>query len=275
MNTIGRILANINRQVIYLMVFLVVALPMILGIKAKVTITEPVEKAYKFIDSLPPGSFILIGIDYGPSTFPEMNPMLYAILRHAFKKDLKVGILALQNAVNIPIGSQVLRAVAKEYGKKYGVDFVNLGYKPGWDAVIVSIGREIRDVFPEDAFGTPLDSLPVTRNIHSYDDIALVIDLASGGTWASWIQFAQARFGVPVIIGVTAVMGPESYPYLQSGQIKGLLAGLKGAAEYETLINHPYLGVRGMPAQSGVHLLIILLILIGNLGYILQKRSRA
>jgi len=73
---------------------------------------------------------------------------------------------------------------------------------------------------------------------------------------------------------VTAVMGPENYPYLNSGQLKGLVAGLKGAAEYETLLGKPAIATRGMPAQSAVHILIIVLIVIGNILYLVEKRKR-
>jgi hypothetical protein len=40
-----------------------------------------------------------------------------------------------------------------------------------------------------------------------------------------------------VAVGVTAVMAADMYPYLQSGQLIGMLSGLKGAAEYEKLVD--------------------------------------
>ncbi len=253
-----------TRYIIYTLVFIAVGLPIILGLKAPVKPSPPVKMAYDFIESLNPDDFVIIGVDFGPSTMPEMNPMYEAILEHLFRKKVKIAILSLQSALDLPNGVQVLQKVAKRHNAKYGIDYVNLGYKPGLEAVIVSIGKEIRDIFPEDALGNPLDSLPMFRDIHNYDDIALVIDLASGGTYGSWIQFAQARYGANLIVGVTAVMGPETYPYIQSNQLKGMLAGLKGAAEYESLIKKPGLGTRGMPAQAFVHILIILFILWGN-----------
>ena len=74
--------------------------------------------------------------------------------------------------------------------------------------------------------------------------------------------------------GTTAVMAPDAYPYLQSKQIEGLVGGLKGAAEYETLIGYPGLGTRGMPAQEWAHVLVIFFIIIGNLGYYFGRRRR-
>ena len=50
-----------------------------------------------------------------------------------------------------------------------------------------------------------------------------------------WVQQVQARFHLPMVSGCTAVSAPEYYPYLQSGQLQGLLGGMAGAAEYEKL----------------------------------------
>ena len=76
----------------------------------------------------------------------------------------------------------------------------------------------------------------------------------------------------------TAVMAPEQYPFLDSGQLSGMLTGMKGAAEYEQLIEAPGLGMPAMAGQSAAHLYIFLLIVLGNLSLIvgwLQRRRPA
>ena len=53
---------------------------------------------------------------------------------------------------------------------------------------------------------------------------------------------------------------PEFYPYLQSGQLLGLLGGMAGAAEYEKLDRRARTRPRkGMDAQSLAHLFIVVL----------------
>ena len=79
------------------------------------------------------------------------------------------------------------------------------------------------------------------------------------------MQQVQSRFHVNLGSGTTAVGAPNFYPYVQSGQLVGLLGGLKGAAEYETLIGAPGDATSGMDAQSIVHALIVVFILLGNL----------
>jgi hypothetical protein len=83
-----------------------------------------------------------------------------------------------------------------------------------------------------------------------------------------WVQQVVSRFHVPMVAGVTAVSAPEYYPYLQAGQLHGLLGGMAGAAEYEILVKAPGLATRGMDAQSLAHLFIAFMIILGNLAFV-------
>jgi hypothetical protein len=62
-------------------------------------------------------------------------------------------------------------------------------------------------------------------------------------------------------------------PFVQAGQVKGLLQGLRGAAEYELLSGSAGIAAAGMDAQSLGHLLIIGSILVGNVAYFMSKKQ--
>lgn len=271
--SLGQVLGTIDRRVIYLILTIVVGLPLVIRPPVKIRVSQPVESAFKSIESLPPNSVVLISIDFDPSSAPELQPMLVALLRHCFKKNLKV-ILTGQLALGLPIGEIVLNQVSVEYNKTYGRDFVNIGYRPGFTALMVGIGREIRDFFRTDYRGVPLDSFEFMRRVHSYRDIALLITLAHGGVADAWIQYAGARFNQKIIVGCTGVNAPGMYQYLSAQQIAGLIGGLQGAAEYETLIERPGQATLGMPAQSAAHVLLIILLIIGNIGFIISKKKK-
>jgi hypothetical protein len=84
----------------------------------------------------------------------------------------------------------------------------------------------------------------------------------------------NSLFHRPIAGGCTAVSAPQFYPYLQTGQLIGLLGGLKGAAEYETLVNYAGDATRRMDAQSIAHLVIIIFIIFANISYfVLRKRG--
>jgi len=52
-----------------------------------------------------------------------------------------------------------------------------------------------------------------------------------------------------------------------------MVGGLRGAAEYELLIGRGGSGARGMLAQTGMHLYVLLLIVIGNVVYFRHRRG--
>ena len=69
-------------------------------------------------------------------------------------------------------------------------------------------------------------------------------------------------------------MAPEQYPYLDSGQLSGLLTGMKGAAEYEKITGLTGAGSAAMGGQSFAHLSILILIVLGNLSVLVGWHHR-
>jgi hypothetical protein len=275
-------ISNIDRRIIYLMLGLVVIIPIVFKMVLPVRISEPVQSAYDYIQNLPQGSNVIISIDYDASSEPEIQPMYLSLLRQCFAQKHKI-ILMGQWALGLPFGEIGLNTITSEVNSRsgsnadslfYGRDFVNLGYRPGYRAMMVGLGREFRDFFATDYRGVPVDSLPLMANVHNYNDIALLIGLEAGQAGDEWIQFAGARYGLKIVIGATGVIAPDMFHYLQAKQIQGLVGGLQGAAEYETLVKSPGTGIAGMVAQSWAHLLLLGFILLGNLGYFATKRRR-
>jgi hypothetical protein len=235
-----------------------------------------------------PGDVVLLSYDYGPSTAPENDPMADAVLRHCFSKKIKVVILALYPIGGITMADQSIARVTRDYPDVVrGVDYANLGYKSGGQATMKQLGEDIRNVFPEDRYGTPLDEVPLLKTIHNYGDMKLVVSFATGiiGEW--WANLINAQFGIPVACGCTAVSAPKYYAFLQSGQMVGLLGGLKGASEYEWLLMDAYpkthaayerpglyTAIKGMDVQTIDHSIILAFIILGNLAYLLTRMRR-
>ena len=112
--------------------------------------------------------------------------------------------------------------------------------------------------------------------INEFKDFAFLFSISSGypGT-IEWVQYASDPTGVPMSSGVTSIQVNEVMPYVQSGQMIGLLAGMPGAAEYEALIGEKGSAISGMDAQSIAHLVIVLFIVLGNTAYFIElKRSK-
>ena len=268
-------LSGLDRRWIFLLMFFVVGLPLIWPVRLPLSIGSPARRFYEAIESVPAGSIVVMPMDYEPAFTAESHPMAVAVLRRLLTKNVRVIALTLQPA-GPPMASRAWAEVGPPLGKKYGLDFVNLGYKSGNEVVILGIGSSIRGVFPTDTQGTPLAQLPLMNEIDRLGEAKLLIEIAATVAANIWVQQAQGRFHLPMVAGVTGVMAPEFFPYLQAGQVKGLLGGMAGAAEYETLVAHPGTATKGMDAQSLAHLLIVGLILLGNtLYYVGRRRARA
>jgi len=275
-------LMQMDRRYVFLFVSICVLIPLLLPIGLPTDITGPVKDFFNAIDNVPPNHKpILVPFDFEASTMPELLPMGKAVLRHCFSKGIKVILMSLYPQGTAMIG-MALDEVLKEYDKKYGVDYVFLGYLTGGDAVILSLGEGISNTFPKDYYGNKVDTLPMMADVHDYDDIPLEATIASSDYGKYWVVYAGTSYHQRVVCGITAVMAPEYYPYLETGQFEGMLGGLKGAAEYENLVErHGYSkpGTRkaasiGMDAQSFVHLLIIVLVIFGNVAFFTVRRKK-
>lgn len=264
-----------DRRIIFLIIGLCVVVPLLLNLRIGFKPTKPVQDLYFAVEKIPSGSIVYLACDYDPASAPEVYPMTLAVMRHLFKKNIRVISGALWPAGPPLIEKAFQTTAIKEFNKMYGEDFINLGFKEGREIVMVSMGNSIPETFPTDYYGKNISYFPIMKNVKNYRDVQMIISISSGypGT-KEWVQQVQARFNMIMGAGCTAVSAPEYYPYYQSGQLVGLLGGMKGAAEYEQLVNAPGLGISGMVAQSYVHLLIILFILLGNIVYLMKKRRK-
>lgn len=266
--------AHLDRRWIYFLMFLSILFPTIFVIKFPVEITVEARQLYDAIEQLPDSSVVMLTFDFYPSARAETEPMAKVALRHMFSKDMKVVTLS-----NIPLGGPTMaenftREIAAEYGKKYGEDYVNLGYKANYVAVMHGLASSIASIFPADWTGTPLEDLPLMNAVKTYKDISFIYVIADNATVDYWISIVNAQYGIPVGAGVTAVVAPKMYAFVESGQMTGLLGGMKGAAEYERLSRYEDMAIRGMDAQSMAHFLIIFFVIVGNIGMFMVGRDK-
>jgi len=130
--------------------------------------------------------------------------------------------------------------------------------------------------------GKATEDMPALKGIQSLKDLELMVCVSSSIWVEWWILYGADRFKFEYAAGSTAVMVPDLYTFLQSGQMAGLLGGLRGAADYETLLKksdpgntalqeNEGRGTLGMSAQSAAHVLVILLVLAANVRYLFRR----
>jgi hypothetical protein len=267
-----RWLEHLDRRWLFLIVGILVLLPLLRPLSLPLFVSPPVQGFVDAIDHVPDGSTVLMSCDYDPGSRPELVPMTRTALQHLWSRHCKVIVPVLWPG-GPGIVDQVLREEAHKAGKTYGVDYLNLGYKSGNEAVMVLMGQSIVSAFPRDNTGAPTTSFPIMRGIRDYTSFPLLVSISAGypGT-KEYVQQVQGRFHLKMVAGVTAVSAPEYYPYLQSGQLHGLLGGMAGAAEYELARHEKGTATKGMDAQSMAHVFIAICIVLGNV--VQYQRSR-
>ncbi len=276
-------MGRLDRRWIFLTIALAVIIPLALHLVFPVLTSPIVQNIFDKVDSLPPGSKVLISADYGPSTVPENQPMLDAVARHALHKGLKVYFMSLW-ATGPPMLVQMKHDVIdKDFpGLDQGTDWMNLGYQAGNQGVINSAYADFKVAFPVDSRGENIHTVPMMKGIHRLADFDLIVGIGSGFPGVKeWIQFGGDPAGVPVAGGVTAVEAPLLYPYYPK-QLLGLMGGLQGAAEYEAALVARYpqyqatstQAIQRMGPQTVAHLVIIGFIIIGNIAYLAGGREK-
>ena len=288
-------LGQLDRRLIYLLVSLSVLIPLLnpnlLQLPTKTT--KNTQIVFDSLNDLKENDKVLLSFEYGASTKPEIHPMSIAILNHLFSKGIKVyivslwpeGVMMAADAINEVVDSNLFKV-------EYGIDYINLGYKQGGPVVIRGIATNIGSVFTQDVHLTLLDEIPMMNNIKDVRDFDFVFDLSAGFPGnAEWVQYACDEYKIPLSSGCTSIMVTDAIPYVESGQLKGIIAGMPGAAEYENLV-YDYLNnleynkfmnknvdikpgkaTSRMSAQSITHLLMVLFIIFGNISYYLTRKK--
>ncbi|MFC1898154.1 hypothetical protein ACFLYJ_01135 [Candidatus Cloacimonadota bacterium] len=268
---------QIDRRWIFLLIFVSVALPLIFVVGLPIETTENARLVHDLVQDTPSGSTVIISFDYDPGSKPELHPMAMAVVKNCFERDIKILVTALW-PMGVQMAADIFAKLEAEFpNKEYGIDYVNMGYKAGGMVTIQAMGKSFRQVFPSDMNGTPIDELPILNGVENYNNISFVCSFSAGDPGIKqWVQIVHDTYGKPVTGGVTGVSAPGILPYVnEQKQLNGLLAGLKGAAEYEFLITTPGTATAGMDAQSLAHLLIIVFIAIGNVNYWRNKKRAA
>ena len=272
MNFAERML-HIDRRLIFLLIGVCTLLPLLYPVGLAIKVSPEVRGVYDYIEALPEGSVFLLSMDYDPASKPELYPQAVALLRHAFRKNLRVIGMTLW-LPGTGLAEQVMTKVAGEMGKVSGKDYVFLGWSPGSGSLIINMGQDLYKAFPTDYYSQPTRELAVLKGIQTLRDVNYVVSLAAGTSGIeTWYVYGKDKYKFELGGGCTGVIAPGLYPLLRSGQINGLIGGMRGAAEYEVLIGQKERAVAGMDAQSATHFAIILLVILCNVFYLLIRTS--
>lgn len=262
---------RIDRRVIFVFIGVALIFPLFFSISQRIQVSPEVAMLNDAFERVPDGALVLFSLDYDPPSAPELQPMSVAAFKLGLKKKFRMVIIGLwpqgPQQADQALQSALRDEQFKDLKLTYGVDYVNLGFQSGNEAVIQKMGSDIPTTFPRDYAGTPVAELPIMKGIKNLGNFDFMVNISAGypGT-REWVQFGVDRFGLKMISGSTAVQTTEVSPYV-GRQLLGLMGGMRGAAEFEQLSGFPGRAMKFMVGQSVAHVIVILFIIIGNVAY--------
>ncbi len=317
-SSIGAKLQSLPRTLLYLILLLATSLPLIYGeLAGGVSVpNQPLGAAVDFYAALmkiPPGKTVLLETDWTNSTRGENGGEFDAILRILMARGIKFAVFSTAD----PQAPQVamddiatINALRVQKGQKAYVrwtDWVNLGYFPNSEGTLNALAGNLatafngkKDVKPGGGLVDVFES-PVLKGYTKLTDIPAVILVTASATSTVMIERLSGK--VPLDFMVTGVMGPETQVYYSSKQLEGLVIGLKGVYDLETLMkqglngqgpdavpSQKYAGQDVPPVNDNLgtgkgsayyptlHFalaLLILAVIVGNVGMLLTRKRTA
>ena len=263
-------------RAIFVIYLVLIAAPFISAVGLPLRVSSLTRSFRDTIESVPDGGVVLWVTDCGFSTWIEIGSGDVAVYKRLFQlakeRGIKIVFATTYGADGAVLSDRSIREdIIKgglAEGLKYGENWVQLGWLPGWESSLAALVRDIHEVAPTDYQGTPIGQLPMMENIRSVEDLDLL-------GWSGYYVDEYARqwtgFGKPTIVNLSATTVAMAKPWFEKGLITAYLNGQRGCAEYETLTGFRGFATSAMDAQSLAHLLAIFLLIIPNLYYLTTR----
>jgi hypothetical protein len=268
-------LTALPREVVMSMVILAMLIPALNPLGLPLMTGDMSRAWYDTVDALPADSVVLMDIGYGSGGFPSLGPGNIAALHQMFEKDLKVVLMAtsLEGTMMYPLVMAEVRP-EQDYGLVYGEDYVFIGYVAGEQTAMAGILGDLKALVSVDYEGTSIGSLSLMDNINGADDIDLVAYLTTaGGIAEGWVYQAYSQYDKDVVGGVLSMMTTSIKPYYDSGQLLGIMDGIKGAADLEFITGNPGDAIVSSDILTFTQTLVLIFIIIGNVSYWMAKQE--
>jgi len=211
---------------------------------------------------LPQGSPVLLAVEYEPGLSGEMQTASEAVLKQLADRGIRLTVISTS-----PTGPILAQSLIEKAGFKTD-QVANLGYLAGGSTGLQSLSLSPAQAAPATLQGQ-LSSWNngVLAGVSSLQDFAAVIVLTDdpdkGRNWVEQVQPSLAS--KPLLMISSAQAAPLLLPYYNSGQVKGILTGISGAAGYEGLVQSSGAATLLRTPYQYAMLLTALLILVGGL----------
>lgn len=234
--------------------------------------------AIQSVNAISEGAVVLAVFDYQPSTVGEMEATGSSLVDHLLLlKHPRLAIIST-SPTGAALAERFMSTALAARNYQRGTQYVDLGYLPGGLAGVYEFAQNPTVAMPLDVDRSAVWQSALLQGVTHLSDFATVIVLTdsadSGRTWIE--QTALSRGNTPMIIVSSAQAGPMLMPYVDSGQVAGLVSGLNGAVGAEQANGGlPGFVRRYWDAYSIGLLIAVALIVLGGLwNFVLGLQAR-
>ncbi|NLH98159.1 MAG: hypothetical protein GX446_01560 [Chthonomonadales bacterium] len=269
-------LESIDRRILYAVLLIIVVVGLLVPIPLPLAVGPQARGVYEAIENADPGKIVIVSTLWSASTQGENSPQTRVILQHLMRKRLRFALIAFGDPQSTTLAQELAEELARENSYEYGKDWINWGFRADIAGTLKGLVKDINETIKTDSIKKrPLSEYPVMQGIHNVKDVGVIAEVSASGNYVSWLGLVVGSTNAPFCYAPTSVMAPELYTYLDSGQMKGMLFGIKGAAEYERLLGIRGFTTRAITPVSLSLVLLFVLIGLGNYGmYAAKKRDQ-
>jgi len=274
-------LEAVDVRLIFLVIWIAVGIPLLTPLYLPLSISPDTVKYQAAIDALPADVVVVFGMDVSPAGYGgELGPQARATATHLFRKPVKLIFLTFWET-GAPLIEDVWKnkfVVDAMKDKKYGVDYVNLGWIPGTETGMASFATDVWKTLEKgDYKGTKLADLPMMAKVKTISDIYMLVCIETGTPGGpEYLRQWQARNPqMKMLVGSLGVSVPANIAYVAAGQYISILRGGRGATEYQRLLGiMTTADVMGSDAMTMSHVIVLVFLIVGNLGYFATRKAK-
>jgi hypothetical protein len=284
-------LQSIPKPVLYLVLIIATTLPLFLNIPVPNRALPESKALYENLMALKEGDRVLIESDWTNSTRGESSGEFDAVIRILMRKKVKFALYSSGDAQAPQVARDEIRVIndlEKAAGKPTLTpfeDYVIMGYFPGAEGTLNGIENNVRATFagkkdyPPNSPPKDVLESKVFEGIKNLADFKYLIVITASKTTEVTIERIKKA---PLMFMVTGVMAPETRNYFSSGQIVGLVGGVKGVYDLEGLMEKGFPGENNKGKGTAYYLslhfalgLLIFVVILGNVAMFLAgKKAR-
>ncbi len=198
-------------------------------------LSEPPLALQHIKEVLPQDAQILMIFDYEAALAGELEATATPLIDYMITLKHPRLCLISSTPTGTGLAERLMAKLQQDREFTRGENFINLGFLPGGGAGVLAFAESPANTKPLSTLGNNAWETPVLQDVSSLSNFATIILLTDDvETTRIWIeQTEKARGNTQLLVVSSAQSGPMILPYVQSGQVDGMVTGLDSSAPIE------------------------------------------